>query len=737
MSNLKIRLATSTALVTAMVGYFNLPAKANPDFVEGQNPVRISTVPIADHDQSAIMYDDLKAEQNKLNNAFGKNSKNNQTENEPIAKKPLLTKDDKNRALKEVGAGHLRPEDIQAQRDRAMNLQITPLIDTENGIVSDRLIQNSKISFLTEDYAYCVTKGNVQLADQALQKLEAMGCKLLGSYSALEGKHMNFNTIAGSVFYNSEKNEYFIVWHGTASNEEGWQTNLDFQLVGASEIKDQILQVIRDEVITTLRDEKSPWLLGLFDGAEDPQLSKIMTFVKSNLTADLSIEELRKFRDKLKGLISSLAPKTANKQPTDKERALLEKIDSIFAVKMEMLGKQDYVVHGLKAASVTALKGVIEEIDEGLGLTPRDAKNSTNSPLAQKIKGIDNLKTKQQLHQAMNDLKQLAKDVQMKLPNCSTEQEVLAYMDELKTNVNEIMGQNGNFFKKMLKSRNSVLKDISTRLISSLESAVTERQKELSRLGKFHEIEFKGKIHRGYGLKIASAGPQIEDIIRHHAESLDKDLRQKAAVTVIGHSMAGSLAKLYAAIFMQHYSEIFGNLPTATNGRLSVHAISAAACTGDNTFRKSLEHGIGLGNIADQMVAEDFVPNSDPLSYVPDRFKYLIAKMPWAGKQLASMLESEYAPRIGTLLLDNLDDVKERAAKKFPGVKLSTINPIGKLGDNVALAHYGINLGDKQPIGETYGREAHFEPELATPGTKDAWNKMLQNGIKTREGEIK
>ena len=115
-------------------------------------------------------------------------------------------------------------------------------------------------NLLANHLSYSLVKGNVQIADQVLDQLNNLGWEKVGLFSALEGKYLNFADTAGLILYNKEKNIYTVVWHGTASNAEGWETNVDAQLIASSDIRDEIIKSLSDEVTSLLQTEKS-WLL--------------------------------------------------------------------------------------------------------------------------------------------------------------------------------------------------------------------------------------------------------------------------------------------------------------------------------------------------------------------------------------------------------------------------------------------------------------------------------------------
>jgi hypothetical protein len=682
MSNLNIRLATSTALVTALVGFFNLPSEAvGSEIMGGMDKPKAASVPLAQ----------IIDEKDIENATTSKNSN-----------KSGLTADEKVVQGKKAGGRKLTVEETQAEKDKQLNTTFEPMMVNNNGNLefTEQFHKLADVTLLANHYAYCLTKGNTRLGDIALTQLHKQGFKQIGLFSALEGKHLDFwDHSAGVVLYNTAENIYFVVWRGTASNEEGWQTNFNNQLIAGGKMKSHLIETIRNEIVFTLLDEKGLF----FSGQHDAQLDEIMQYVKENLTTDLSIDEIIHFRDGLKKIVGEKLKELATKTPLTKEKVnLMTKIDAMFAAKLDLLGKNDHVVDEVKAATLTLLQNKIEELHND-----KDEKS------------------KAQNNQSISELKGLVKHVRENLSKMKTAEEIEDFMSGLKDKVDsELTEVKRKSLGAKLLRKQSPTDRLKMQLKYDIDSklAEAERADKLKRLYNAVDLDVTGKVHAGYGLKVASAGKQIDDIIRSHASKLDKDLRQRARVLASGHSMAGALSKIWAASFKNSYKDIFGHEATAGNNRLMVHALSAAP-TGDYTFKNSIEKSLGLGNIVDQKVAEDFVPKADPVAYTPQFLKKIARYLPWVGKELSSRMESDYAPQIGVPVIDKVEDVNKRIAKKFPGKA-----PTGLIGKKIATPHYGIHLHDEQPVGENYGREDHFEVDLAKPESKSEWNAMLANG---------
>lgn len=565
MSLLTKRIALSTALCTTLAGLYSLPVNARAiDPAESSTPPQARTV--IESDQNIIVIHETELTDNL-------NATANQTkEEQPVkAQAPVATTDK-----------YTSPEIARAVE----TVKNQSLLTRKNGQpeVSDFFMQNASANLIANDYTYALVKGNVQLSDQLLTQLNKLGWEQAGVFSALEGNHLNFGDIAGVVLYNRMQNLYNVVFHGTASNIHGWETNLDNELIAASEIKSEIIGKMRNELIHNLRQEKG--ILKRFFNGTNSKLNQLVDFVKANMTTDMSIQELLAFKDLLKAKVNEIIPRVANKQDKQTKRTLLESINAVFAVKTELLN------------------------------SIRDGES----------------------------------------------------------------------------------------------------------------LDYKGKAHRGYVLKVASAMPEIVTILRMHAAKNSRI--DEARMMNSGQSMAGALTKIFAASFNRVSKEIFGRELNASNNGMLVHALSAAP-TADYTFKNNFERTVGLDNIVDQKVDSDIVPVADVASHIPDAVKVVAAKIPIAGKALVGKIESDYAPQIGTPMIDSHADVHARADKHFPGKKPSFFSPLKRaVHNNVELPHYGINLYDNPPTGEDFGREAHFEPALATPmDGRAGYNDMLKRGV--------
>ena len=217
-----------------------------------------------------------------------------------------------------------------------------PLVVEKDGKItaSDTFADNAYANLLANDLSYCLVKGNVQLSDDALEKLNSMGWEKVGMYSALEGKHLNFGDVAGIILYNKVKNMYNIVWHGTASNAEGWQTNSDSALIRASDVSKEVVKTIKSELVSLFRAEKSS--KSVFDVINRDIHDELIDVVENerNLGQNFSSEKILAFQSKLQKALISInkkRPGFIKETNSSNGKNLFEKIDDVFQVKIEML----------------------------------------------------------------------------------------------------------------------------------------------------------------------------------------------------------------------------------------------------------------------------------------------------------------------------------------------------------------------------------------------------------------
>ncbi|GEM_PF-3948615 len=300
MSNLTVRLATSTALLGVLVGFYNLPAKAQGELTEAPvdaNNLTSSFVMIPDHNSTT-------ARQTAESYAS-----------------PVIHK-----AVKAVKAEPLV---------KLANARYNTKNELEGDlVVTDFFAKNATANLEANHYSYCIVKGHVDAAAESLKRLEQMGWVQVGIFSGLEGEHLNFGDIAGILFYNKEQNLYNVVWHGTANNRQGWEMNAENALITAEQIRSETIQKLHNELLHTLRENKS---FRHFFGRTNKTLDALKEYVKEAITTNLSVEKLEKRRETLKKLITDNLPKIANKVDANDRKSLLEKIDAVFAVKLEML----------------------------------------------------------------------------------------------------------------------------------------------------------------------------------------------------------------------------------------------------------------------------------------------------------------------------------------------------------------------------------------------------------------
>ncbi|CAM2865368.1 lipase family protein [Legionella worsleiensis] len=85
------------------------------------------------------------------------------------------------------------------------------------------------------------------------KKLEAGGWEINVFYG-LEGTHSTHCEPSGYVAFNKERNIICVVYHGTAGNKEGWETNLDSKKVVFAQLNDNFIRDCLNEVSFQLKD---------------------------------------------------------------------------------------------------------------------------------------------------------------------------------------------------------------------------------------------------------------------------------------------------------------------------------------------------------------------------------------------------------------------------------------------------------------------------------------------------
>jgi hypothetical protein len=555
------------------------------------------------------------------------------------------------------------------QTQQVAPARFEPLVIEKNGKpqVTNTFADMAMVNLLANHLSYCLVKGNVELAEEPMDKLLAMGWEKVGMFSALEGKYLNFSTTAGMVLYHKEKNMYTVVWHGTASNGAGWESNVDAELIetAGTSLSRNVVSSLNLELHAVLDAE-----IAANKGNKD--LIGTLNYLKSLVNStEKNAAQLRALFDIFRNGLPDIADNAYDRnQKSDKDKAnalknvsLKEKIESVFAVKLETLD-------------------MVERNQSGMN--------------------------------------------------------------------------------------------------------------------------FEGKTHRGFTLKVASGQEELDQILSRHAQSLNEHQRKSARVVLTGHSMAGALAKISAVALMNRFENIFGQkLDNNKEHRILVHALSAAA-VGDENFKNYVEGTLGKANIFDQKCDKDNVPKA----FLTNGLHAFLESIPIVGKELASLTGKYkgYAKQIGYAAVDTYADVKARAEALYPSKgfvsgakelgqhlvsdvannlspaqykadvqaeldavakekgrvsKWDKVKAHGKkllkrgalivaspviaaakviapmvVRNKVEVPHYGVNMEDahKQPKGQEYGRDAHFEPSLASPvDGVDGYNRMLTNGVEAAE----
>lgn len=227
-------------------------------------------------------------------------------------------------------------------------------------------------------------------------------------------------------------------------------------------------------------------------------------------------------------------------------------------------------------------------------------------------------------------------------------------------------------------------------------------------------VDFEGKAHRGFTLKVASAFPQIGKLIKAHSTAkLTPEQKQSARLMNSGHSMGAGLANVFTASMKKQFNKILGTNSKADDNRILLHVLSSPL-VGDATFKHDIEKNVGINNIYNQIVKDDFVTLNKPLTYVPDALRSAVENLPVIGKQMATQCDGEYVSHIGTPAIDTANAVYGRRVQMFPEIAPGYM-------ERPVYSHYGIDTGD--------GRGAHFDSRLSTPlSGEDGYNSQLARG---------
>ena len=114
--------------------------------------------------------------------------------------------------------------------------------------MQDTLLQMNELS-------YNIVKGGGKYMEfnvDDMEKLQKGGWKIKG-FTGLEGRRNTFGDLSGIVCYHPEKNVITVVYHGTASNKEGWETNFDGQRLKPWKIQQEFTRDLFEEALKEIK----------------------------------------------------------------------------------------------------------------------------------------------------------------------------------------------------------------------------------------------------------------------------------------------------------------------------------------------------------------------------------------------------------------------------------------------------------------------------------------------------
>lgn len=172
------------------------------------------------------------------------------------------------------------PIALQKQNEKLQRSVIaeTLIKETEEGKVASSLLTNMQDTILRmNDLSYNLVKGGgkfLEFSTNEMENLQKEGW-VIRSFTGLEGDRSTFEDLSGIVCYNRAQNVITVVYHGTANNAEGWETNFDGQLVKGNQIQKVMTKDLFEETRATLKAV-----------AEKSNITELKTFLKSKMKSE-------------------------------------------------------------------------------------------------------------------------------------------------------------------------------------------------------------------------------------------------------------------------------------------------------------------------------------------------------------------------------------------------------------------------------------------------------------------
>jgi hypothetical protein len=585
MENLKTRLVTSTALVTAVLTFYNLPVQANPELLEGaytgvQGIHRVAIKETLSLKDAPIQDLPLDIQKSKI---------------EVTLPETIVAVEQAPKAAQQM------VDPTPAKEMTATTLK--PLVEVVNG--KKRLnLETEEFNLVKEmnDISYNLVKGYGsynKLANEGLMRLQEKGWKFT-PVGGLEGNTSNFSTIAAVIFYHPETDRAVFCDIGTASNAEGWETNLKGNKVSLT-VHEMQHQYVKDLYIEA--KEMLDIALHPEEQATNPQTSA-------------SQEVLNIIETKLAMGINLLDPKSIRKAAAKINKAAIhdqDMTDAALLEKAQKLVRKYMAKSGLKDSQFTTVAKVLQRE----ALIHRDmVKVSQNEEYRAALK---QLKTEFSHYQNMNRTS-LKDKFEKAVRSLSTGGKKSKHQNELTDDLVKFGKEDHSFQKAIMGygalklliqdgklSSNPLLEDHLERLFEvkfKVMSTVARLEDRATKNGKDHIA--LGEVHLGYLQKTIT-------MMEEGAEKLKAlGVNSKSKLIFTGHSQGGGLAGQNATLLTDHYGqelfgqghEIFDNKKT---NNVSVCVFSAARA-GDETFADWAHDTLGRDNFYRHNVTEDIVP---------------------------------------------------------------------------------------------------------------------------------
>lgn len=584
MENLKSRLVTSTALVTAVLTFYNLPVQANAELLEDGQAGVIATHRLAtDHTLSKDM---------------------------PLSDLPLPVKKQHSpgpvvdlKITEESPAKPAETLELPAGSQQKEIPSLKPLIEIVDG-KPHMTLSTEEFNHLKEmnDISYNLVKGYGtynKLAHVGLERLQRAGWQFT-PVSGLEGNTSSFSTIAAVIFYHKETNRAVFCDIGTASNAEGWETNLKGAKVSLT-VQDMQQQYVNDLYIEARE---------MLDTALHPEEQA------TNPLTSASQEVLNIIETKLGIGINILDTKSIRKAAAKVNKKAIHKQDMTDAALLEVsqkLVREHMAKSGLTDSQFTTVAKVLQR--EALihrNMVKISQNEEYRAALKQLSSDFNNYKNmnktplKDKFEKAVHSLSKSSKKSKNEQ---ALEEEVVKFGKDDHSFQTAILGYGA--LKLLIQDGKLATNPV---LVDHLERLFEVKFKVMSTVARLEDRAMKngkekialGDVHLGYLQKTIT-------MLEEGAEKLKAlGVNSKTKLLFTGHSQGGGLAGQNATLLTDHYGqELFGKghevFDNKKTNNVSVCVFSAAR-SGDEIFAEWAHDTLGRENFYRHNVTEDIVP---------------------------------------------------------------------------------------------------------------------------------